>query len=163
MVTTSTISTLRSEHKKPRHGAVAIIVEQEQFLVIRRSALVRAPNLLCFAGGTIERGESPQQAIVRELREELSIEAEPAAHVWQSRTSWGTRLEWVLVERQPASLPVANPAEVAEWMWLSAEELLNHPDLLPSVPAFFTAWAEGQLSLPQRAGTANPAWSTFGR
>lgn len=143
---------------KPQHGAVAILVEDERFLVIRRSAFVRAPNLLCFAGGTIEVGESPQQAIVRELQEELSIEAQAREHVWQSRTAWGTLLEWVLVERQADSHPVANPQEVAEWMWLRPTELLEHPDLLPSVPAFFSAWAKGELQLPSRAGAAHPSW-----
>jgi 8-oxo-dGTP diphosphatase len=148
-----------SVYRKPRHGAVAVVVEQERFLVIRRSRFVRAPNLLCFAGGTIERGESPLAAIVRELQEELSLEAEARGQIWQSRTSWGTLLDWVLVERHPSSNPVANPAEVAEWMWLTADELLQHPDLLPSVPAFFSAWANGHLVLPQRAGSANPIWS----
>lgn len=143
---------------KPQHGAVAVLVEEERFLVIRRSAFVRAPNLLCFAGGTIEVGESPEQAIVRELQEELSIEAQAREHVWQSRTSWGTLLEWVLVERKPDSHPVANPQEVAEWMWLSPAELLRHPDLLPSVPAFFSAWAKGELELPEKAGAADPSW-----
>ncbi len=144
--------------KKPRHGAVAVLVEEERFLVIRRSSFVRAPNLLCFAGGTIEAGETPQQAIVRELFEELALEAEAKEHIWQSRTSWGTLLDWVLVERRAGCKPIAAPAEVAEWMWLSPEALLAHPDLLPSVPAFFSAWANGLLTLPVRAGSANPAW-----
>ena len=37
-----------------RHAVVAIIVEQSKYLVIRRSAFVRAPGLLCFPGGGIE-------------------------------------------------------------------------------------------------------------
>ena len=128
------------EPRKPGHGAVAIIAENEKFLVIRRSAKVRAPGMLCFAGGTIEAGETPVQAIVRELREELGLVAIAKEHVWQSRTAWGTLLEWIVVDREPTSQPLANPDEVAEWMWLSADELLLHPHLLPSVPAFFIAW-----------------------
>lgn len=143
---------------RPSHGAVAIVVEQAKFLVIRRSAVVRAPNLLCFAGGTIEKGESPEQAIVRELREELNLAGRAVEHVWQSRTAWGTLLDWVLVERQWDSNPSANPAEVAEWMWLSGAELLRHPELLPSVPAFFRAWAHGEFALPNRAGEPQSDW-----
>ncbi|MEC8555801.1 MAG: NUDIX domain-containing protein [Planctomycetota bacterium] len=144
--------------RKPGHGAVAIVVEDQKFLVIRRSTHVRAPNLLCFAGGTIERGETPEQAIVRELEEELHLMATPVRHVWQSRTAWGTLLEWVLVERNPESEPQPNPQEVAEYFWLEGEELLEHPDLLPSVPAFFKAWAAGHFSLPQDAGDPKVAW-----
>jgi 8-oxo-dGTP diphosphatase len=142
----------------PGHGAVAIVVEDGQFLVIRRSHKVRAPNLLCFAGGTIEPGESPEIAIVRELNEELSLKATAIQHVWQSRTSWGTLLEWILVERHTHSQPVANLDEVAEWMWLHPEALLNHPELLPSVPAFFRAWSEGEFGLPSRAGKPDLEW-----
>lgn len=148
----------RRRPRKPGHGAVAVIVENEKFLVIRRSATVRAPNLLCFAGGTIEQDESPELAIVRELEEELSLKAEVERQIWQSRTGWGTLLEWILVLRDPRSEPIANPAEVGDWHWLSADDLLGKANLLPSVPAFFKAWADGAFELPEAAGTANPAW-----
>lgn len=148
----------RGKRRKPGHGAVAVIVEGGKFLVIRRSEKVRAPNLLCFAGGTIERGETPEEAIVRELQEELNLESYPIGHVWQSRTGWGTLLEWVVVHRKPESQPVANPDEVGEWFWLTGNELLAKPDLLPSVPAFYRAWAEGKFTLPDAAGRPDPAW-----
>lgn len=148
-----------SKHDKPRRGAVAIIVEDGKFLVIRRSELVRAPDLLCFAGGTIEIGETPHQAIERELIEELNLQGTALDHVWQSRTTWGTLLEWVLVERHPESEPVPNLAEVAEWMWLEPIHLLRHPKLLPSVPAFFAAWAKHEFKLPDRAGCPDPQWA----
>lgn len=119
---------------------------------------MRAPNQLCFAGGTIERGESPEIAVVRELHEELGLKSRAVEHVWQSTTAWGTLLEWVLVERHVDSQPIANPDEVAEWMWLSGAKLLEHPHLLPSVPAFFRAWALGDFQLPQRAGPPDPTW-----
>lgn len=152
------VETLSQERNRPGHGVVAIVPEEHKFLVIRRSALVRAPNMLCFAGGTIEPGETPEQAIVRELEEELGLAATPLEHIWQSRTAWGTLLEWVLVKRHENSQPVANAAEVAEWMWIGGDELLVRPDLLPSVPAFFKAWAAKEFRLPNQAGPPNPAW-----
>ncbi len=149
--------------RKPGHGAVAVVVEEQKFLVIRRSEHVRAPNLLCFAGGTIEKGESPEEAIVRELEEELAMRADPVGHIWQSRTAWGTLLEWILVTRHCNSSPKANPAEVSEFMWLAAEDLLQRPDLLPSVPDFFIAWAAGAIQLPTRAGKPDRAWVDMAR
>lgn len=148
----------RGRLDKPRRGAVAIIVEDAKFLVIRRSELVRAPDLLCFAGGTIEDGETPHQAIERELMEELNLRGVALEHVWQSKTTWGTKLEWVLVERHPDSQPEPNLAEVAECMWLDPAALLEHPKLLPSVPAFFAAWAKREFILPTRAGLPNQEW-----
>lgn len=154
---------VRGKFGKPRRGAVAIIVEDNQFLVIRRSELVRAPNLLCFAGGTIENGETPEQAIERELIEELNLQGSAIEHIWQSVTNWGTMLEWVLVERHPDSIPIANLSEVAEWMWVTPIDLLRHPQLLPSVPAFFAAWARREFQLPERAGTPDPNWVRLGQ
>lgn len=144
---------------KPGHGAVAVLIEEERFFVIRRSPTVRAPNLLCFVGGTIEDGESPEEAIVREAHEEVALQVRAIENIWQSKTKWGTLLEWVLVERIEQNSPVPNPAEVSECMWFTANELLNHPDLLPSVPAFYSAWAKGEFALPCEAGSPEPTWS----
>lgn len=147
-----------SKYGKPRHGAVGIIVENNEFLVIRRSAFVRAPNMLCFPGGTIEIGETPEQAVVRELCEELGLIVESPRLIWQSRTSWGTLLDWLVVERHPDSSPQANEREVAEFMWLDAPRLLQRSDLLGSMPDFFGAWANQIFELPERAGRADPNW-----
>ena len=147
-----------SRFGKPRHGAVGIIVENNEFLVIRRSPFVRAPNMLCFPGGTIEVGETPEQAVVRELCEELGLVVDSPRLIWQSRTSWGTLLDWLVVERHPESSPQANEREVAEFMWLDAPKLLLRNDLLGSMPDFFGAWASEVFQLPERAGQADPTW-----
>ncbi len=98
---------------------MGIVVENEQFLVIRRSPFVRAPNMICFPGGTIEEGETPEIAVVRELQEELGIVVGEPQLIWQSKTSWGTLLDWLVVTRQDTVEPQPNAREVAEYMWLT--------------------------------------------
>jgi 8-oxo-dGTP pyrophosphatase MutT (NUDIX family) len=122
-----------------RHGVVAVIREQDQLLVIRRSEFVRAPNLLCLPGGGIETGESFEQAMHRELMEELQLQVDIERHLWSSETRWGTKLEWLLCHRLPGSEPIANTAEVAEFYWLSINEMRPRNDLLGSLPDFFNA------------------------
>lgn len=123
-----------------RHGVVAVIFEADRFLVIRRSMTVRAPNLLCFPGGHIEPGESFEEAIVREMMEELSLKILVRRHLWTSVTRWGTKLEWMLVERHSIDdIPIANPEEVSEVHWMSEAELLGGLDVLGSLPDFFEA------------------------
>jgi 8-oxo-dGTP pyrophosphatase MutT (NUDIX family) len=130
-----------------RHGVVAVIQEDSRYLVIRRSQFVRAPNLLCLPGGGIELGESFEQAIHRELHEELELSVTVERHIWTSTTNWGTRLEWMLCSRHPESNPRPNPDEVAEVLWLQAEEMRHRSDLLGSLPEFLDAVGRGEIQL----------------
>ncbi len=126
-----------------RHGVVAVCFESDHYLVIRRSQSVRAPGMLCFPGGHIEINETFEQAIIREMDEELSLPIIVREHLWSSVTSWGTKLEWMLIERDAAQTPIPNPLEVAEVMWMREAELLGGLDVLGSVPDFFEAKYNG--------------------
>jgi 8-oxo-dGTP diphosphatase len=54
---------------------VGIITRGEQILACQRRSSVRYPLKWEFPGGKIERGETPSQALERELHEELNIRA----------------------------------------------------------------------------------------
>lgn len=57
---------------------VAAIIEKDgEFLLCKRGPGGNCPFLWEFPGGKIEPGESPFDAIKREIREELSAEIEP--------------------------------------------------------------------------------------
>lgn len=137
----------QDQRDRGRHAVVAVIVEEDRFLVIQRSEHVRAPGLICFPGGGIEAGEDFTTAIQRELMEELALEVHVQHHVWTSDTRWGTKLEWLVCERKNGSEPVAAPAEVAAIFWLTSAELRKRKDLLGSVPDFLKAVNEGVVCL----------------
>lgn len=59
----------------------AAMVRGDQVLVQQRPEGTQMAGLWEFPGGKIEPGESPEAALVRELREELGIEVDPAAPV----------------------------------------------------------------------------------
>lgn len=128
-----------------RRGVVGVILREERFLVIRRSALVRAPGMLCFPGGAIEEGESEATALCRELREELSLTVCPRRLLWRSVTTRNVELAWWLADMDAQQHPRPNPQEVAEFFWLTAEELLKASDVLPSNVQFLAAWQAGQI------------------
>ncbi|WP_413733215.1 pyrimidine (deoxy)nucleoside triphosphate diphosphatase [Sodalis sp. RH20] len=65
---------------------VAAIIERDgRILVARRDARRDQPGLWEFPGGKQEAGESQQQALRRELQEELSIDALIGAYIGSER------------------------------------------------------------------------------
>ena len=54
--------------------ACAVIVNQGKLLVCQRNSASDHPFEWEFPGGKVEHGESPEECIVREIKEELSID-----------------------------------------------------------------------------------------
>lgn len=72
---------------------VAAIIERDgHILLARRPPHADQPGLWEFAGGKVEAGETQPQALVRELREELGIEAVPACFVASHQREVSERL-----------------------------------------------------------------------
>jgi 8-oxo-dGTP diphosphatase len=63
----------------------ALIIEGGQSLVCQRSAGGTFPLKWEFPGGKIEAGEAPNEALVRELREELAIEIVESKKIYSHR------------------------------------------------------------------------------
>lgn len=130
-----------------RHGVVAVIRRDEQFLVIRRSLHVAAPGAFCFPGGGIEAGETEPQALVRELQEELGVLVTPQRRLWQCVTRWQVALAWWQAELSEISELTPNPAEVESCHWHTTSQLQQLPGLLSSNIEFLAALERGEIVL----------------
>jgi 8-oxo-dGTP diphosphatase len=128
-------------------GAVAILVQAERILAIRRSATVAAPGKICFPGGKIESGESSEEAVRREIREELAISVRPIRQLWTSVTPWDVQLDWWQCSADSFADLCPNPREVSDVFWLTIAELKAHEDLLESNHAFIQAWSEKEFRI----------------
>lgn len=124
---------------------MAVITRADRLLVIQRSQYVRAPLQWCFPGGGVEPGESDSDALIRELQEELSLHVKPVRELWQSISPWKFDLRWWAAEIAVDANPIPDPQEVADVTWMTAEEMLALPKLLPSNGEFLEAWLRGDF------------------
>jgi 8-oxo-dGTP diphosphatase len=106
-------------------SAAALVDTEGRVLVQRRPEGVAHAGLWEFPGGKIELGESPEAALVRELREELAITVEPAllAPACFASEKHGERhlLLLLFVCREWKGVP--RPLEASELRWLVPPQL----------------------------------------
>ena len=128
-----------------RRAVSAIATRDSRLLVIRRSAHVVAPGMYCFPGGGIEPGETEQDAVRREMQEELGLRVQPSERIWENVTPWQVAVAWWTVDLLDERPPTPNPAEVADVQWVTLTELAALRPLLSSNRDFLAAWERGEI------------------
>jgi len=118
---------------KPRVAVGGVVIKEGRVLLVRRG---KAPAFGQWAipGGSVELGETLQQAVEREVREEtgLSVRAGEVCYVFEAvkRDEHGrVRFHYVIVDLMADHLsgePVP-ASDVTEAAWLPVEELENRP------------------------------------
>lgn len=109
----------------------AIIQRDNQILITLRPPGSRHAGLWEFPGGKLDDGESPQQGLARELREELDLPV-AVGELFDAvyyEYDWGPVLILAYWAR-PLATTIRNLA-VADHCWVSPEQLDSYP-LLPA-------------------------------
>lgn len=115
-----------------------LMVRDGKLLIARRPEGKHMAGKWEFPGGKIEKGESPERALERELEEELGVRTETGriyhviAHSYPDKDVLLLFYRSVLVEGEP------HPVEEAEVRWIAPEELRRFD------------WAETDASLVDR-------------
>ena len=125
-----------------RPAVRALILDGERIFLHRFTA-GRDPGIWIAPGGAIEGSESDEEALHRELREELSLErATVGAWVWHRRHIWAwrdvifdSRERFALVEADPAAISptghdsvFAGEGYVEEHRWWTIDEITGSSD-----------------------------------
>ena len=102
----------------------AIIKDGNRYLVGQRAANKSQGGLWEFMGGKIEPGETPEQALARECREELDLEIEneriidSVVHEYPEKT-----IRLTLIECTPKVGSLPRPNEHQDIRWVTREEM----------------------------------------
>ncbi len=101
----------------------ALIWDEDKFLICKRPPHKARALLWEFVGGKVERGETKEQALIRECREELNITVSvkdvftEVSHVYPDITVHLTLFNAVISEGVPELM------EHAELRWITADEI----------------------------------------
>jgi len=122
-------------------AVVAVIHREGRFLMIKRADGLMAPGYWVPPSGRVEEGESFEEALVREMKEELGLAVRPGRELWTCPTEDGSMmLHWWQVEVDLCE-PMPDPAEVAELRWCTVEEIKQlSPVFADDVRFFAEIW-----------------------
>ena len=120
--------------RTPVQVTAAIIRRDGETLIARRRAEDHLGGLWEFPGGKIEDGESPEQCLARELREEFEVDATVGRFIISSRFNYGDREIELLayeVAIAPGELTLNNHDEVR---WVPTADLLQNELAAADIP-----------------------------
>jgi 8-oxo-dGTP diphosphatase len=131
--------------RAPLLVSAAIIVKNGKVLVGQRRKGDRHPYKWEFPGGKVEYGESPRQALIRELREELRIEANIGVELARYEHDYpsGSRVHLLFfVVKDYSGQPEAQVFEQISWVDLT---MLPEIDFLEGDIDFVRRLARGDF------------------
>jgi 8-oxo-dGTP diphosphatase len=136
------IGIINEEKKKEdlKKNAVAIIVnDNNKFLLLKRSddPKIWQPSKWALVGGGIEKGESPQQAVEREILEEIGIEIKKFIKTFsiQRHTDSIEHIFACRYDGEPTDIKLN--VENTNYGWFDTEEM-NYLDIVPHLLEYIT-------------------------
>tara|TARA_B100000949_G_C13852073_1_gene273058 strand:- start:6 stop:431 length:426 start_codon:yes stop_codon:yes gene_type:complete len=108
--------------------AVAVVIEGDHVLIAQRPKDAIHGGMWEFPGGKIEEGEKPEIAVVRELQEEIGIEAQLVTYIKQIKHiygNWGVCL-WVFQINGFNGVPKAMEQQL-QLKWVHIHEVKQYP------------------------------------
>jgi len=120
-----------AQNEMPLLVTAAVIFDGDKVLITRRPDGSRHAGLWEFPGGKLESGESPEEALRREISEELNAEIEVVEifEVVFYRYDWGPVL--ILAYYCQLLTPTIHNIGVAEHRWVHPQDLSGFP-ILPA-------------------------------
>jgi 8-oxo-dGTP pyrophosphatase MutT (NUDIX family) len=101
-----------------RDAVVVVLLRDDRVLVIRRASKVIFPGYWTPPSGRVRVGEMQEATVVREVREEVGLQATPIRSVWECETEDGQfHLHWWLAQAGPGDWSL-DDVEVSDARWI---------------------------------------------
>jgi 8-oxo-dGTP diphosphatase len=131
----------------------AAVVRDGRVLASRRTGPAHLAGMWEFPGGKVEPGETDEQALARELTEELGVTVVVGERVGPELDLSGTAVMRVYLATLVAGEPQLNDHD--EHRWLAADELYDVPWIPADAPALVALEAQLRgMSRPSTSGGA---------
>jgi 8-oxo-dGTP diphosphatase len=116
---------------KPIVKVVAALIRNQngKILITRRPEDQHLGNYWEFPGGRIENGESPEKALIREIREEVNLEIFIEKEFWQDTFEYENKIIDIIFSlcRLKDEKQEVIPKEVSDFKWTSLSDLKKYP------------------------------------
>lgn len=103
----------------------AAIIKEQQVLAMQRSDAMTLPGFWEFPGGKIEVGESETDALVREIKEELTVDIEILDYINEYSYEYDFGLVSLKVYTAKITSGSIQLIEHSDKKWLEANELMD--------------------------------------
>jgi mutator protein MutT len=117
----------------------AVVIDDDGRILLVRRANPPAQGMWSIPGGRVEPGESDEQAVVRELREEtglMGVAGREVGTVLREAPSGGTYVirDFVVAVGQPASVVAGDDASDARWVAMDElQSMATSPGLIDAL------------------------------
>jgi 8-oxo-dGTP diphosphatase len=124
-------TTTAQQTTQPLDVVCALIVESGRLLIMQHGPASMHPGMWEFPGGKVDPGENPEEALHREIREELNIEVAIHASLSVSEYSYPGKSIRLIPFLCSWESGIFRLNEHAHFRWIELNEL-NNWDLLPA-------------------------------
>lgn len=114
------------EGKKAIRVVAAVIRREGKYLLTRRAAKAVLPGYWEFPGGKVEKGETDEQALVREVKERLCVDVAVGDALARRHHDYGDYEVDLVIYAAEIERGEPCRGNIAEFAWVPAEELESY-------------------------------------
>jgi 8-oxo-dGTP diphosphatase len=135
----------KMEQRKITHVVAALIWDEDKFMICQRPAHKARGLLWEFVGGKVDPGETAQQALIRECREELAVEVSVGDIFMEVVHEYPDLLVQLTLFNATIASGVPQMLEHNDIRWITVEEIPNFDFCPADVDILKKLQREGKL------------------